>query len=56
MKLKKAFAIIALLLVVLMAGCKKDDDTGVRPMVTSTDPINNVTGVARNKSSCINLQ
>jgi hypothetical protein len=32
-----------------MAGCKKDDDTGVPPMVTSTDPINNVTGVARNK-------
>ncbi|MDO9579662.1 MAG: ice-binding family protein [Bacteroidales bacterium] len=38
-----------MLLVVLMAGCKKDDDTGVRPKVTSTDPLNNVTGVARNK-------
>jgi len=48
MKLKKAFAIIALLLVVLMAGCKKDDDTGVRPMVTSTDPINEATSIAIN--------
>ena len=49
MKLKKVFPIIAMLLVVLIAGCKKDDDTGVRPTVTSTDPLNNVTGVARNK-------
>jgi len=49
MKLKKVFPIIAMLLVVLMSGCKKDDDTGVRPTVTSTDPLKNVTGVARNK-------
>jgi len=42
MKLKKVLPIIAMLSVVLMPGCKKD-------MVTSTDPINNVTGVARNK-------
>jgi hypothetical protein len=48
MKLKKAFPIIAMLLVVLFAGCKKNDDTGVRPTMTSTDPLNNVTGVARN--------
>lgn len=42
MKLKKVLPIIAMLSVGLMPGCKKD-------MVTSTDPINNVTGVARNK-------
>jgi hypothetical protein len=49
MKLKKMLPIIAMLLVVLMAGCEKDDDTGVRPTVTSTDPLNNESGVARNK-------
>ena len=41
--------IIAMLLVVLFAGCEKDDDTGVRPTVTSTDPLNNESSVARNK-------
>ena len=45
----KVFPIIAMLLVVFMVGCKKDD-TGISPEVTSTDPLNNVTGVARNKS------
>jgi len=40
MKLKKLFPIIALLVIVLMTGCnKKDDIMGIRPMVTSTDPI-----------------
>jgi hypothetical protein len=49
MKLKKVFPIIAMLSIVLMAGCKKDDDTaGVRPMVISTNPINNATSIAIN--------
>ena len=39
--------IIAMLLIVFMPGCKKDK-TGVPPTVASTDPLNNVTGVARN--------
>jgi len=40
MKLKKLFPIIALLMIVFMAGCnKKDDIMGIRPMVTSTNPI-----------------
>jgi hypothetical protein len=37
-----------MLLVVLVAGCKKYVDPGVRPMVTSTNPINNATNVAIN--------
>nr|NQU90411.1 DUF3494 domain-containing protein [Bacteroidota bacterium] len=49
MKLKKTFAIIVMLLIVLMAGCKKNDDTGIHPTVTSTDPADNVTGIERNK-------
>jgi hypothetical protein len=47
MVLKKVFPIIAMLLVVLMAGCnKKEDFTGVRPKVTSTDPVSEATNVA----------
>ena len=37
-----------MLLVVLIAGCKKDDNTGVRPTVTSTSPISEATSVAIN--------
>jgi len=48
MNLKKVFPIIALLLIALMAGCKKQD-TGSIPTATSTDPLNNVTGVPRNQ-------
>ncbi|MCX6253874.1 MAG: ice-binding family protein [Bacteroidia bacterium] len=48
MKLKNVFTIIAMLLIVFLVTCKKDDETGVRPTVTSTDPLNNVTGVTRN--------
>jgi methionine-rich copper-binding protein CopC len=49
MKLKNVLPIIAMLLVVLVTGCKKDDnDTGVRPTVTSTDPMNEATGIAIN--------
>ena len=39
---------MALLMIVILAGCKKDHDTGASPTVTSTNPQNNVTGVARN--------
>ena len=39
---------MALLMIVILAGCKKDHDTGAAPTVTSTNPQNNVTGVARN--------
>ena len=49
MKLKNAFPIVAMLLIVFMSGCKKDDEnTGVRPTVNSTDPIKNATGIAIN--------
>jgi len=48
MNLKKVFPIIAMLLIVLSIGCKKDEETGVRPMVTSTDPISNATGIVIN--------
>jgi hypothetical protein len=49
MKLKKVFSIVALLLIALVAGCKKDD-TSVPPTSTSTDPEQNVTGVPRNQA------
>jgi hypothetical protein len=47
MKLKKMFSVIAVLLIVLMAGCKKHD-TGINLTATS-DPLKNVTGVPRNQ-------
>src|SRR5450759_5472707 len=52
MKLRnKLFPIIALLLIVFMSGCKKDViTTGVAPKVTSTDPVNNTTGVVINSN------
>ena len=43
MKLTKVFPIIAMLLIVLVTGCKKDDEPGIRPTVTSTDPITSAT-------------
>jgi len=49
MKLRKVFPIIAVLSIVLMAGCEKQD-TGSRPTATSTDPQQNVTGVPRNQA------
>ena len=49
MKFKNVFAFLALLLIALMAGCKKDN-TGLIPTAASTDPLNNVTGVPRNQS------
>src|SRR5450759_3731925 len=50
MKLKKVFPIIAMLLIVFLAGCKKDNPPGVPPTVTSTVPINNATGIAVNSN------
>jgi hypothetical protein len=49
MKIKNVVSIIALLLVVLMLACKKDDKSGAVTGLT-TDPLNNVTGVSRNKA------
>jgi len=48
MKVTKMFPIITMLLVVLMGGCKKDEETGERPEITSTDPINEATSVSIN--------
>ncbi len=48
MKLTKLFPIIAMLLIVFIAGCKKDDDPGIRPTVISTDPISSATNRAVN--------
>ena len=53
-KLKQMFPIIAMLLVVLIGGCQKDNDPSPDPdpsgppSVISTSPSNNATGVARN--------
>jgi hypothetical protein len=44
MKLKKMFAIMAMLMIVFTIGCKKDDLPGVPPTVNSTYPINDASG------------
>lgn len=46
MKIRKVFSIIALVLVVVVVGCRKDDEPGIRPTVTLTDPVNSATGVS----------
>lgn len=46
MKLKKVFSIIAMFMVVVMAGSIKDVYAGIRPIMTSTDLLNNKSGVA----------
>ena len=48
MKIEKVVPFLAMLLVFLMAGCKKDDVSGTRPTVTGTSPINLATSVAVN--------
>ncbi|MFA6400411.1 MAG: ice-binding family protein [Salinivirgaceae bacterium] len=48
MKLKNVFTIAAMLLVVTMVGCKKDDATGEDLVVTSTNPVNHSTSIAVN--------
>src|SRR5450759_4532396 len=51
MKLRKIFPIVAILLIVFLAGCKKKDDApGVPPTVTSTVPINDASGIAFNSN------
>src|SRR5450759_5733089 len=50
MNLRKVFPIIAMLLIVFLAGCKKDNPPGVPPTVTSTVPVSNATGIAVNSN------
>ncbi|HUX95786.1 MAG TPA: Ig-like domain-containing protein [Bacteroidales bacterium] len=47
MKLVKVFPIIAMLMIVFITGCnKKDEFSGVRPEVTSTNPISEAVSIA----------
>ena len=48
MKLKKVFPIAAMLLVGLIFGCKKEENSGVPPTVVSTDPLTNANSIAIN--------
>src|SRR5450759_2341993 len=50
MKLRKIFPIVAILLIVFLAGCKKDNPPGVPPTVTSTVPVNDASGIAFNSN------
>ncbi|MBK5278521.1 MAG: Ig-like domain-containing protein, partial [Bacteroidia bacterium] len=50
MKLTRVLPIIAMLVIVFIAGCKKDDDPGIRPTVISTDPITSGTNRAINSN------
>jgi hypothetical protein len=45
MKLKNLFTVLAMLMIVFLAACKKDEVPGVPPTVTLSDPANNATGV-----------
>lgn len=56
LNLTKVLPVIAVLMVVL-AGCEKDEDPAVRPVVTSTTPVNKATNVAINSavSSTFNI-
>lgn len=49
MKLKNVLSAIALLIVVIMPGCKKDDESFNYPTGTSSVPTDNATGVSRNE-------
>jgi hypothetical protein len=48
MRLRKILSITAVLAVVFMGACKNDEDPGVRPVVSATDPISNATNIAIN--------
>src|SRR6478609_7413960 len=50
-QIKLLSSVIAMLLIVFIAGCKKDDDPGIRPTVISTDPI--TSGINRAVNSSI---
>lgn len=47
MKLKKLLPILAMLMIVFMAGCKKEDPIIVHPAMLSANPAADLTGVAR---------
>ncbi|HAH23021.1 MAG TPA: hypothetical protein DCL77_04540 [Prolixibacteraceae bacterium] len=49
MKRIKTLSIMAMLLVVFISGCKKEDATYTYPEGTTSDPLANATGVVRNK-------
>jgi len=52
MKMKRLLTTLALVVVVIIAGCKKDtfkETVGVCPLVVTTDPLNLATGVPLNK-------
>jgi hypothetical protein len=55
MKLKKVLPIIAMLLVVLIVGCKKENNTGAAPTVTSTNPLNEATSISINSMISANF-
>jgi hypothetical protein len=55
MKLKNVFPIIALLSVVLINGCKKDEETMISPKVTSTVPASDATNIAKDKNITANF-
>jgi hypothetical protein len=55
MVLKKIFPMMTLLMVVLIAGCQKDSDPGVRPSVATTGPVDKATGTPRNQAITINF-
>jgi hypothetical protein len=46
MNFKKSLTIMAMLVVVFMAGCKKDDLPGVRPSVSSTIPLSDAVNIS----------
>ena len=52
MKISKTIQLVALLSILFVAGCKKDQnsDPGPAPTVTSTSPIHDATGVSRNNA------
>lgn len=50
MKIRNLLAGLTIASVVLMGGCKKDSDPVLDPAKNTSDPLNNVTDVSRNKS------
>jgi hypothetical protein len=50
MKKNKGYLLAAMLLIVFMGSCKKDDDPTGLPLVSSTDPKNNALDIAINSS------
>jgi hypothetical protein len=51
MRVRFILPILAMLVIVFVGSCKKDDgdENGLLPKVTSTDPLSNATGIARYK-------